>query len=93
MLYYSWLSLKDNGVMAINISDCYANHTYNRICMPMIEYCLKELPRCNLAGVIGYQITSRKKGGVNAEPIIIFIKNKSVNLKNIMPKNLQPQLF
>ena len=30
--------------------------------MPMIEYCLKELPKCNLVGVIGYQITSRKKG-------------------------------
>ena len=93
MLYYSWLSLKDDGVMAINISDCYANHTYNRICMPMIEYCLKELTKCNLAGVIGYQITSRKKGGVNAEPIIIFTKNNSFNIKNIMPKDLQQELF
>ena len=93
MLHYSWLSLKDNGVMAINISDCYANHTYNRICMPMIKYCLKELPKCNLVGVIGYEITSRKKGGVNAEPVIIFSKKESFDLKSLMPKNRQRKLI
>lgn len=93
MLNNAWLSLSENGVMAINISDCYANHTYNRICMPMIEYCLTELPMCNLSGVIGYEITSRKKGGVNAEPIIIFSKNKQLDLKKLLPKDIQMELF
>ena len=93
MLENAWLSLSNNGIMAINISDCYANHTYNRICMPMVEYCLNNLKDCFLVGIIGYEITARKKGGVNAEPIIIFSKNKQFDLKKILPKDIQKELF
>lgn len=93
MLGHSWLSLQQGGFMAINISDCYANHTYNRICMPMIEHCLKELPECNLVGVIGYEMTSRKKEGANAEPIVIFRKRKSLNFKDISLEDKQMDLF
>ena len=89
MLEHSWKSLQYKGVMAINISDCYANHTYNRIVMPMIEYCLKELTDCYLNGVIGYEITSRKKGGVNAEPIVIFSKGiPKVDFNKMIPKTI-----
>tara|TARA_Y100001973_G_C5130610_1_gene297552 strand:- start:46 stop:1047 length:1002 start_codon:yes stop_codon:yes gene_type:complete len=84
MLHNAWLSLQENGVMAINISDCYANHTYNRICEPMIEYCINNLFNCNFVGVIGYEITSRKKGGANSEPIIIFSKGAKLDINQII---------
>lgn len=74
MVTFAWESLQDGGVMAINISDCYANHTYNRICQPLIDYCLSNLENCSIQGVIGYEIASRKKNGVNAEPILFFSK-------------------
>ena len=61
--------------------------------MPMIEHCLKELPECNLVGVIGYEMTSRKKEGANAEPIVIFRKRKSLNFKDISLEDKQMDLF
>ena len=89
----AWKSLNEKGILAVNISDCYANHTYNKICMPMIEYALNNLLGCNLVGIIGYAIASRKKNGPNAEPIIIFSKDKDFDFISLMPKEHQQELF
>ena len=62
--------------MAINISDCYADHTQNFICMPAIEFARNLLPDCEFLGVIGYEIAKRKKDGPNAEPIIMLRKEQ-----------------
>tara|TARA_R100000935_G_scaffold14287_1_gene28638 strand:+ start:151 stop:1161 length:1011 start_codon:yes stop_codon:yes gene_type:complete len=84
MVTFAWDSLQKNGVLALNISDCYANHEYNRICQPLIDYCLSSLSNCSIQGVIGYEITSRKKNGVNAEPILFFTKgNKKINFSEM----------
>jgi len=93
MATHSWEALKDEGFMAINISDCYANHTYNRICMPLLDYCMNNLPNCSFAGFMGYEITPRKNGGPNAEPIVLFSKNKSINLHDLAPAKPQGDLF
>ncbi len=69
------------------------NKLYNKICMPMIEYALKNLSSCYLVGIIGYAIASRKKNGANAEPIIIFSKDKDFDLISLMPKEKQQELF
>lgn len=64
-------SLVTGGVIAINISDCYANHTYNRLVQPTID-AIKE--RCNLLEIIGYRMPIRAnngKSGIFAEPIIV----------------------
>lgn len=79
MLEHCWESLIDGGHMAINISDCYARHQMNRICQPMIDYCIKSLGGCSYIGAIGYELAQRpnnKNGysGVHAEPVIIFEK-------------------
>jgi hypothetical protein len=75
MVTFAWDSLQEGGVLAFNISDCYANHTYNRICQPLIDYCLSNLEGCRMQGVIGYEIASRKKNGTNSEPILFFSKS------------------
>jgi hypothetical protein len=79
MLVKSWKSLKTGGIMALNISDCYADHTKNMICMPAIEFAKNLLPDCEVMGVIGYEIAKRKKDGPNAEPIIM-LRKKSENI-------------
>jgi hypothetical protein len=84
MITFAWDSLQENGILALNISDCYANHEYNRICQPLIDYCLSSLSNCSIQGVIGYEITSRKKNGVNAEPILFFTKgDKKINFSKM----------
>lgn len=80
MCHNSWDALKTGGHMAINISDVYANHTYNRICEPLIEYCQNNLNGCTCEQIIGYRMTKRVGSksdisGVFAEPIIIFKKS------------------
>jgi hypothetical protein len=75
MVTFAWDSLREEGVLALNISDCYANHTYNRTCLPLIDYCLNNLKGCRMQGVIGYEIASRKKTGINSEPLLFFSKN------------------
>ena len=75
MVTFAWDSLQEGGVLALNISDCYANHTYNRICLPLIDYCLSNLKGCRMQGVIGYEIASRKKTGINSEPLLFFSKH------------------
>jgi hypothetical protein len=81
MLDNSWMALADEGHMVINISDCYAHHTMNRICQPMIDYCVDKLDNCSYVGAIGYSLAQRpnnKNGysGVHAEPIFVFKKGK-----------------
>ena len=93
MITHAWEALKDEGYMVINISDCYANHTYNRICMPLLDYCIAKLTGCHFGGFMGYEITPRKNGGPNAEPMMVFCKNKSINLKDIAPNQPQQELF
>lgn len=92
MVKNAWLSLQHGGKMILNISDCYANHTYNKICGPLIEYATAELPHCYLSGVIGYEITSRKRDGVDAEPMLIFSKGNSAPLNEILPESKQTEL-
>jgi len=91
MLKNAWAALEDGGVMAINVSDCYANHTQNIICEPAIEYALENLSGCHMAGIIGYEISTRKKNGCNSEPILIFSKNAPLCLDTLLAKQLKQQ--
>lgn len=93
MMQNSWECIEGGGFVLINISDCYVNHTYNKLCMPLINYALNELDDCHLLGVIGYQITARNKSGVNAEPVIIFRKGSGKSLMDILPDDKQGELF
>lgn len=93
MISHAWNSVEHGGHVLINISDCYVNHTYNKLCMPLIEHCLDKLDGCRVLGIIGYQITSRSKNGVNAEPIIIFQKGGGKDLLDLLPKDDQGSLF
>jgi len=92
MITNAWQALTDGGYLLLNVSDCYANHTYNKICMPLINYALAELPNCHLNGIMGYEITSRQKGGVNAEPILVF-SNKDTPLDQLLPEEPQMDLL
>ncbi len=92
MVKNSWMSLQHGGTMMLNISDCYANHTYNKICIPLIDYAVNNLPNCYLSGIIGYEISSRKKSGVNAEPVIVFRKGNSSSLTELLPESRQAEL-
>ena len=74
MITNAWDSLKAGGIMALNVSDCYADHKQNIICMPVIKYAESLLENCEVMGVIGYEIAKRKKDGPNAEPIIMLRK-------------------
>lgn len=72
MLDNAFSVLKPKGVMAINISDIYGNHTYNRIVQPVLEK-YRDYHPC----VIGYRMAKRansKAGiaGIFCEPIIII---------------------
>ena len=76
MIRNSVESLKDGGVIAINISDCYANHQYNQLVNPTVEAILE---RCDLKEIIGYRLPKRannKKLGIFCEPIIVGVKKK-----------------
>ncbi len=69
-------SLVTGGVIAINISDCYANHEYNRLVTPTLE-AISE--RCDLKEIIGYRLpvrSSKKITGIFCEPIVIGIKKR-----------------
>jgi len=92
MMTNAWLSLQDGGTMIMNISDCYANHTYNKICEPLIDYAISNLPDCYLMGIIGYEISKRKKNGVNAEPMIVFRKGNSASFAELLPESKQTEL-
>jgi len=74
-----WGVLKSGGHMIFNISDVYANHEYNKICNPLIEYCVNNLEGCEYVGTIGYRMAKRIQSksdevGTFCEPVIIFKK-------------------
>ena len=67
-------SLVKGGLIAINISDCYANHTYNRLVTPTIDEISK---RCDIKEIVGYRMPIRAnngKTGIFGEPIIVGVK-------------------
>lgn len=76
----AWNGLKQNGHLAINISDVYARHKVNKIVEPMIEF-VATLPQSDYQGQIGMKLSSRPnsgalkdKSGVFIEPIFIWKK-------------------
>ena len=74
MLNNAWSGLQKNGHMVINVSDIYANHTYNRIVQPVLDLMSAESPH-----VIGYRMAKRVgskscNSGIFCEPIIIIKK-------------------
>ena len=78
MVYNSYSILETNGHLAINISDVYSGHVYNKICNPLYDYCLT-LPNLKFHSCIGYEMRKRlnsksNKVGVFCEPILIFKK-------------------
>ena len=74
MLNNAWSGLQKNGHMVINVSDIYANHTYNRVVQPVLDLMSAESPY-----VIGYRMAKRVgskscNSGIFCEPIIIIKK-------------------
>lgn len=72
MIENSLESVVSGGKVVINISDVYANHTYNKIVGPLIETYKSRNP-C----VMGYRMAKRVNSkssvsGIFAEPIIVF---------------------
>jgi hypothetical protein len=71
-------ALKSGGKMLINISDVYCNHTVNKICDPMIEFCNNNtsFTFCGYYGIRMQKRTNSKadKKGVFCEPLFVFEK-------------------
>jgi tRNA1(Val) A37 N6-methylase TrmN6 len=70
--------LKTNGILAINISDVYCNHTVNQICDPMNDY-IQSLGLADKIENINYRMAKRtnsksNKQGIFVEPIWIWRK-------------------
>ncbi len=91
MLACSWAALRDGGHMAINIADVYADHKVNRICGPMAEWAVKNLPNCNYLGSVGYRLAVRMNqpgnlGIIRAEPIMVFSKGPSDWMDRMLAK-------
>lgn len=86
VLEKAWNQLEDGGVLAINISDVYSNHTINKICDPMNDF-ISKLDGAKYLGCIGMRMSKRpnskadKSNGIFIEPIWIFSKksNKKIN--------------
>lgn len=75
----AWKSLKNGGIMAINISDVYSNHTVNQICDAMNDH-IKDLGG-TFKGNIGLALSKRPnaksmkgKIGSMVEPIWVWEK-------------------
>lgn len=75
-----WSVLNSGGVMMINISDVYSNHTINKLCDPMGAHMLKKSDIDGMT-VLGYEMRKRPnsgaikgKTGVFCEPIWCFWK-------------------
>lgn len=73
----SYNSLQKNGHLVLNISDVYMNHTINKICEPMINYC-KEIGFKHI-GTYGMKMAKRinsksNQNGIFCEPVYIFEK-------------------
>lgn len=73
----SFKVLEKDGHLVLNISDVYMNHTVNKICEPMINYC-KSLgfKHINTFGMkMAKRINSQSdKNGIFCEPIYVFEK-------------------
>lgn len=74
MLKNAWQVLEVGGHMAINVSDMYGNHTYNKIVQPIINEFSEFNPY-----VMGYRMAKRVNSksnleGVFGEPIIVIKK-------------------
>lgn len=70
--------LKTGGILAINISDVYCNHTINHICDPMNDY-IQSLGLAEKIENINYRMAKRtnsksNKQGIFVEPIWIWRK-------------------
>lgn len=81
-LAHAWDHLDADGVMVINISDVYSNHTINRICDSMNDF-ISTLPDAYYIGCCGYQMMKRPnsgalkdKKGVFAEPMWVWMKSR-----------------
>lgn len=73
----SYNALEKDGHLVLNISDVYMNHTINKICEPMIEYC-KALGFKHI-GTWGMRMAKRTNSksdndGIFCEPIYVFEK-------------------
>lgn len=73
-----WKLLKLNGILAINISDVYCNHTINKICDPMNDF-ISSLSGSKKEENINYRMAKRlnsksHKEGIFVEPIWIWKK-------------------
>lgn len=74
-----WELLKPNGILAINISDVYCNHTINHICDPMNDF-ISSLYNSKKEQNLNYRMAKRinsksHKEGIFVEPIWIWKKN------------------
>lgn len=73
-----WKLLKPSGILAINISDVYCNHTINQICDPMNDF-IGSLPSAKKEENINYRMAKRinsksHKKGIFVEPVWIWKK-------------------
>ncbi len=64
MLDNAWSVLKPKGHLVLNISDIYANHTYNKIITPVLDFFASDNPY-----VMGYRMAKRVGSKSNAEGI------------------------
>ena len=76
MIDNAWSGLKIDGHMVINVSDIYANHTYNKIVQPVLDLLSAENPY-----VMGYRMAKRVGSkscnvGIFCEPVIVVKKTK-----------------
>lgn len=74
-----WDRLNSNGILAINISDVYCNHTINKICDPMNDF-ISSLPSSKKEENINYRMAKRinsksHKEGIFVEPLWVWRKD------------------
>lgn len=70
----AWRVLKHGGHLVLNVSDIYANHTYNEIIAPVLTFFGRDSPR-----VMGYRMAKRvgsksNADGIFCEPMIVVRK-------------------
>ena len=76
LLEKSWDSLNVGGHLVLNVSDVYANHTYNKIVAPVLDYFKDQNPY-----LMGYRMAKRMNSksmqtGIFCEPMIVVKKEK-----------------
>ena len=76
MIDCSWGALNIGGHFVLNVSDIYANHTYNKIVSPVLDYFKDHNPY-----LMGYRMAKRMnsksmKKGIFCEPMIVVKKTK-----------------